>query len=55
MTTIKYDLSSGHGNNNWKVSSKSLEKSRRICGERTSVDIWLKLTKGHDSGKTNKA
>ena len=37
--TIEHDLdkictSSGHGNNNWKVSSKSLENRRRSCGDK---------------------
>ena len=37
---VKRDLgikctSSGHGNNNWKVSSKSLENCRKSCGDKT--------------------
>ena len=62
--TVEHNLhkictSSGHGNNNWKISSKSLENCRRSCGDkivsmdgRTHYYSPLRLTSGDK--KTNK-
>ena len=53
---VEYDLdkictSSGHGNNNWKVSSKSLENCRRSCEDKiVSTD---RRTDGRTDGRTN--
>ena len=43
VKSVEHDLdkicaSSGHGNNYWKVSSKSLENIRRSCGDKMSTD-----------------
>ena len=48
---VKRDLgiictSSGHGNNNWKVSSKTLENCRRSCGDK------VVSTDGRTDGRT---
>ena len=49
ITSIKYDHL--HANNNWKVSSKSLENCRRSCGDKiVSTDG---RTDGRMEGRTD--
>ena len=52
----KICTSSGHGNNNWKVSSKYLENCRRSCGDKiVSMDGRNdgRTDEGRTDGRTN--
>ena len=55
LKAVKCDLGiictfSGHGNNNWKASSKSLKTGGGVAETRLTDE---KLLKGHNSGKNH--
>ena len=51
MTFIKYDLIQAMETINGKFHQYPLRNLGGVAETRTSVDKWLKLTKGHNSSK----
>ena len=51
MTSIKYDHLQVMGTITGKFHQNHLKTEGGVAETRTSVDKWLKLTKGHNSSK----